>query len=324
MPDRWPEPPAAPASAWPTLPVQEWRATRTHVHLTSQLLGKVRLALGPWLNHSWGTTLHVSPRGLTTGLMPYGAAGVELELDLHDGHIRGRTSTGRDASFAASERSVAACFTALSGLLDTLGTPTPISVMPSEIVDAVPFDQVHEPAGFDLEHARALHQALVSTHRVMSRFRADYLGKVSPVHFFWGSFDLAVTRFSGRPAPEHPAGIPGLPDDVAKEAYSHEVSSAGFWPGDAQAPAAIFYSYAYPEPAGFAQARVRPADAAYAASLGEFVLPYDAVAAAEDPDATLLAFFESTYAAAADLGGWDRVSLEHPEPHRGTWWHRRG
>lgn len=320
--DRW-RPPAADASAWPPLPSDGWADTVETLHLFTQVVGKMRLVCGPWLNHSWGVPLYVSARGLSTGLVTYGASAFELELDLAGGRLRVVTTDGENRE-PPLQRSVADFH---GGVLDTmagLGMPVSIHPVPSEIADAQPFDVDTRERAYDPEHARTLWLALVQAHRVFTDFRAGFVGKVSPVHFYWGSFDLAVTRFSGRTAPPHPGGIPNFPDDVAREAYSHEVTSLGLWLGNRAAPTPIFYSYAYPTPVGFAEAAVRPSSATWLGALGEFALPYEAVRTAPDPDAELLAFAESTHAAAADLAGWDRAALELDDPHLSTWWHRRG
>ncbi len=299
----------ATADAWPDLPYGAWSDTLRTLHLFTQVVGKVRLARTPWLNHSWQTPLYMTPRGLTTGIIPCGARALELEFDFADQSLRIRTD-GPAAAVALRAMSLADFYAQVMSGLEAVGAPTTIHGAPNELPDAVPFAQDHAPRAYDPEYVRRCWRVLLQVDRVLKTFRTGFLGKASPVHFFWGSFDLAVTRFSGRRAPLHPGGVPHLPDAVAREAYSHEVSSAGFWPGGETSPEAMFYAYAYPEPPGFRQAAVAPPQAVFDAGLGEFSLAYDAVRTASDPDAVLLAFLQSTYAAAADLGGWDRANLE--------------
>jgi hypothetical protein len=297
---------------WPDIPYPPWRETCAALHLYAQILGKYRLARTPWLNHSWHATLYVNGHGLTTSLVPDGPGGIELVLDLVGHAVVGTASDGRTARFDLGPTSVADVRSCVIELVRDLGGTPTFDDHPNEVPDPVPFSEDHLLRPWDADAALRWYQALVAVHRVLSRFRTGFIGKASPVHLFWGALDLAVTRFSGRPAPPHPGGIPALPDEVAREAYSHEVCSAGFWPGGGGVDAASFYAYAYPEPPGFAQAKVEPAAARYDRELQEFVLPYAAVASAHDPEATLMAFLESTYAAAADLGRWDRQALEAP------------
>ncbi len=297
---------------WPELPFAALKPTLETLHLWTQAVGKVRLANTPWLNHSWHVTLYVSARGLTTGLIPYGASGFELEFDFISHVLWVRVCGGSEDRIVLAPRSVADFYGELLAKLSTLGIPAKIHTRPNELPDATPFPQDRRPREYDPESAHSFWRALVQCDRVFRLFRTGFIGKVSPVHFFWGSFDLAVTRFSGRPAPLHPGGIPHLPDAVVQEAYSHEVSSAGFWPGDENTPAAMFYSYAYPTPAGFAESRVSPESARFDSGLGEFLLPYETVRMAADPDAALLAFLQSTYDAAANSGRWDRAALDVP------------
>jgi len=311
-------------SSWPALPVEAWTDTLETLHLWTQVVGKVRLVRSPWLNHSWSVPLYVSATGLTTSLVPHGAEGLELAFDFLGDELRVTTTTGERRNLALRPRTVADFHGELMEALASVGMPVRVHPVPSEIADAIPFHEDTTHSSYDGEHARALWRALLQANRVLTRFRAGFLGKASPVHFFWGSFDLAVTRFSGRTAPPHPGGMPNFPDDVAREAYSHEVTSAGFWPGNRSAPTPIFYAYAYPTPDGFADARVEPGEAFWLTELGEFALPYEAVRAAADPDAALLAFLESTHAAAADLAGWDRDTLECAAPRGPDWWHARG
>lgn len=307
------------SAAWPDIPYPPWRDTCSALHLYVQIVGKYRLARTPWINHSWHATLYVGGRGLTTGPVPEPGGVVEIEFDLIDHRLVGRCSEGKVAGFPLEPMSVAGFYERFRGLLGELGASPRISRRPNEIAGALPFDEDHAPRPWDRDAVTRFFGALTAADAVLKRFRTGFIGKVSPVHLFWGSFDLAVTRFSGRPAPLHPGGIPALPDAVTREAYSHQVSSAGFWPGGGGSidyPA--FYSYAYPSPEGFAEAPVGPAGAYFEPALGEFVLPYDVVRTAPDPEAALLRFLCDSYAAAADLAGWDRAALECPigEPLR--------
>jgi hypothetical protein len=287
---------------WPSLPVDQWQATHDTVHMWTQIVGKTRLALAPRLNHWWGCTLYVTARGLTTSLMPYSGGGAEIAFDFIDHELTIATTNGETRRMKLAPRTVADFYTEYLIRLDELGIDVRISATPNEVPDAIPFaaDTVH--ADYDAEAMHRFWLSLVSAHRVMSRFRAGFRGKASPVHFFWGAFDLAVTRFSGRPAPLHPGGIPNCPDRVMVEAYSDEVSSCGYWPGGAAEGA--FYSYAYPVPKGFSEQRVRPDAAYYDEQLGEFILPYADVRTASDPDAYLLSFLESTFEVASRLANW--------------------
>lgn len=296
---------------WPELPYAAWKDTRDTLHLWTQVVGKIRLALTPWLNHSWHVTLYVNARGLTTGPIPCNGRDLQIDFDFIDHVLWLRTSDGHYREVILRPVEVAEFYAEVMAGLEQLGIDVAINTMPNEIPGAVRFEQDTTHASYDADYANRFWRVLLAAHDAFSTFRTCFLGKVSPVHFFWGSFDLAVTRFSGRTAPAHPGGVPGLPDAVAREAYSHEVSSAGFWPGGGgpiEYPA--FYSYAYPAPTGFAEAKVQPADAFFSKALGEFLLPYEAVRTAPDPEATLMAFLQSTYAAAADLGKWDRQALE--------------
>jgi hypothetical protein len=299
-----------PDPLWPPLSAARDVPTIATLHLFSQVIGKVPTALLPWRNHGWHLTLHLGPRGLRTEPV-HGACGTfELGLDLVD-HVAFLEDGGGRRTVGLPDRPVADFFDAVMEMLAAAGHAVRIHAAPNEIDPAVPFAEDRVARGYDEDSARRLLRALLSADRVFRLFRSGFLGKVSPVHFFWGSFDLSVTRFSGRPAPRHPGGIPNLPDAVTREAYSHEVSSAGFWPGGAGAPGGpFFYAYAYPAPAGFAEARVRPEAARFDAALGEFVLDYEAVRSAADPDAAVLAFLQDSYEAAADLGGWDRPALD--------------
>jgi len=303
---------------WPDIPYEPWRETCSALHLYTQIVGKYRLARTPWVNHSWHATLYVTARGFTTSLVPDGPGGVEIGFDLIEHAVTGAATDGRTARFPLGPMSVAEFHERFLDLLVELGGTPNLHGRPNEVPDPVPFEKDRNERPYDADAVTRFYQATVTVDRVLERFRTAYLGKVSPVHLFWGSFDLAVTRFSGRPAPLHPGGIPELPDDVTREAYSHEVSSAGFWPGGGAVDFPAFYSYAYPAPDGFADAHVVPEAAYYDKSLGEFLLPYDAVRRSSNPEAALMAFLESTYRAAAVLGGWDREALECPpgEPRR--------
>jgi hypothetical protein len=269
----------------------------------------VRLALSPPVNHWWHVALYVTARGLTTSPIPHGPRTFEIEFDFLDHNLRITADDGASQTIALGPRTVAAFYGDVMAALSSLGLPVRIWPVPSEVPDPVRFDQDRRHAAYDPEYAQRFWRVLVQADRVLKEFRGRFVGKASPVHFFWGGFDMAATRFSGRPAPVHPS-IPGVPDVITHEGYSHEVSSAGFWPGGGPLPQPIFYAYAYPEPPGFRDAPVRPVGAYYSAELGEFVLPYDAVRTAGDPDAALLDFLQSTYEAAADRANWDRAALE--------------
>ena len=291
---------------WPTLDYAGWRDSAATVQLWTQIVGKVRLTLSPWLNHGWQVALYVNARGLGTSPIHFKGELFDIDFDFVDHRLVLSASNGPSRSFALEPMSVATFYRRLMAELRALGVDVAINVMPNEVASPIRFpdDEVH--ASYDAAAVHRFWRALVQADRMFRLFRTCFLGKSSPVHFFWGSFDLAVTRFSGREAPRHPGGVPGLPDEVTREAYSHEVSSAGFWPGSDAYPHAAFYSYAYPTPQGFAQAAVEPADALWAPDMGEWLLPYDAVRSAPDPDAALLAFLRTTYRAAADLANWDR------------------
>jgi hypothetical protein len=295
---------------WPALDYGQWRDTCTALHLWSQIVGKYRLAHAPWVNHSWHATLYVTPRGLTTGLVPDRGGAVTLDFDLCDHRLVAQAEGGASHGFPLEPMSVAAFLDRTRRAIAAVGGSPAMHGVPNEVPNAVPFEQDRQERPYDAPAVERFHRALLRIHTVFERFRTGFLGKVSPVHLFWGSFDLAVTRFSGRRAPLHPGGVPNLPDAVAREAYSHEVSSAGFWPGGNGVEEAMFYSYAYPEPKGFRERQVEPAEARFDSGLGEFLLPYEAVRGASDPDAALLRFLYSTYEAAAECGGWDRAALE--------------
>lgn len=294
---------------WPALDYDGWADTLMTFRLWTQMVGKVRLAHEPWLNHSWHVPLYVSANGLTTSVVHAGDASFEIEFDLVGERLVVRSSLHPHAGFRLEPMSVAEFRARLVGTLGSLGIDSRFDGMPNELQDAIPFADDETHRSYDAAAVRRFWRALSSVDRVFKRFRTGFIGKASPVHLFWGSFDLAVTRFSGRRAPMHPGGVPGLPDEVAREAYDHEVSSAGFWPGDPSHREAAFYSYVYPAPEGFAEARVKPSQAKFSKEMGEWLLPYDAVRTADDPDATLASFLETTYRAAADLGRWD-ASLE--------------
>jgi Family of unknown function (DUF5996) len=295
-------------NAWPELTLSRWEDTRSTFHMWTQIVGKVRLALEPMMNHWWQVPLYVSSRGLTTSLMHAGDLGLEMEFDLIAHGLMLRTTEGRHGEVRLEPQSVARFYEATMAALGGLGIEVSLMARPVEVVEAIPFaeDEVHHAYDADAVHDFWL--ALVQAHRVMTRFRNRFVGKASPVHFFWGAPDLATTRFSGREAPKHPGGAPNCADWVMELAYSHEVSSCGFWPGGSDEGS--FYSYAYPEPAGYTEWPVEPEAASYDPALGEFILPYEAVRTAADPDAVLLSFLQSTYEAAAELASWDRAALE--------------
>ena len=299
-----------PKTPWPELPTAAWRETYATLHLWTQIVGKIRLAKSPWLNHSWQVTLYVTPRGLTTSPVPDGAGTFQIDFDFFDQTLRISTGDGALRQFALAGQSVATFHAATMAALAELGIIVVIDEMPNELPDPVRFSEDSAHASYDPDSVRRFLQILLNCDRVFKQFRTSFLGKASPVHFFWGSFDLAVTRFSGRRAPRHPGGVPHLPDAVAHEAYSHEVSSAGFWPGSGVIDYPAFYSYAYPEPSGFRTAKVRPDAAFFSEAVSEFILPYDAVRKADDPDNALLDFLQSTYEAAANSAKWDRDALE--------------
>ena len=300
----------APSDVWPPLPLEPWKPACETLHRWSQIVGKIRLVQMPWINHSWHVTLYVTSRGLTTLPLPDGGRSFQLDFDFIDHRLLVRTSDGETRSLALEPRSVADFYRELMTRLGELGIEVRIHTKPNELEDATPLDRDEQHAAYDPDAANRFWRVLVEAERVFTAFRARFIGKCSPVHFFWGSFDLAVTRFSGRAAPPHPGGVPHLPDAVVREAYSHEVSSAGFWPGGGAVPYPAFYSYAYPEPPGFRDAPLRPRGAFYHPDLREFLLPYDEVRSADSPDDALLQFLQSTYEAAADRGKWDRQALE--------------
>ena len=300
---------------WPPLDSDSWADTQATLHMWTQIVGKLRMALTPAVNHWWHVPLYVNARGLTTSPMPAGGRTVEIVFDFLASALRLECSDGRIETVALAPKTVAAFHAELMAALQRLGVQAHIWTTPCEVEHPIPFERDETHAAYDAAAAQRFWRALVQADRVMKAFRGRFLGKASPIHFFWGSFDLAVTRFSGRPAPPHP-GSAVLPASVSREAYSHEVSSCGFWPGGPGAEA-MFYSYAYPEPPGFAQAPARPRGVArWDPSLGEFVLPYEAMRQAMSPDFALLIFLQSSYEAAADLARWPRAELErHPPPH---------
>ena len=300
-------------AVWPALPAEEWARTRDTVHMWTQIVGKIRMANTPMVNHWWNVPLYVTDAGLTTSSIPYGDRTFQIDFDFDDNRLTITTNVADSRSMKLEPRSVADFYEELMAQLDELGLSTSIWTMPVEVDDAIPFDVDAEHASYDADAVSRFWRVLVQGDRVLHAFRSRFVGKVSPVHFFWGGFDLAVTRFSGRIAPPHQLQPPHCGPHVMREAYSHEVSSAGYWPA-AGGVEGSFYSYAYPVPDAFAAASVRPAAASYSDELGEFVLPYEAVRAADDPDALLLEFLQSTYEAAADAAGWDRPALEAASP----------
>jgi hypothetical protein len=294
---------------WPQLRYAEWADTCEAIHLWTQIIGKIRLAQTPWLNHSWQAPLYVSSRGLATGPIPYKHLYFDIEFDFAEHLLRLRNDS-RDITLPLQSTSVAAFYAEVMGALETLETPVSIVAIPNELPDATPFVQDTRMRPYDAIYAQRFWRALLQIDLIFKTFRTGFIGKASPVHFFWGSFDFAVTRFSGRKAPLHQGGVPHLPDLVVQEAYSHEVSSAGFWPGNPGGQDAAFYSYAYPEPPGFRTKGVLPAAAYFDTALSEFILPYEEVQKAADPQSVLMNFLTSTYTAAADAAGWDRAVLE--------------
>ena len=309
---------ASEADAWPTLPYRDWQPTCETLHLWTQIVGKIRLVQTPWHIHSWHATLYLTVRGLTTSPIPYGQRLFQIDFDFVDHKLVVSTGDGASRELRLQAEPVAEFHARLFRALAELDLHVTINGRPNEVPNPIPFaeDRVH--AAYEPEHVRRFHRVLLSADRVLKEFRTSFLGKVSPVHFFWGSFDLAVTRFSGRRAPLHPGGIPSLPDDITREAYSHEVSSAGFWPGGGLTDYAAFYSYAYPAPPGFDAATVGPADAFFSREAGEFLLPYEAMRTSADPDGALREFLHTTYVAAADAAGWDRAALECPRGRPGV------
>ena len=296
--------------AWPALELAGWIDTRDTLQLWLQIVGKVRLSQTPWINHSWHATLYVTARGLTTSPIPHGDREFQIDLDLIDHRLVIQSSDGGTGGFALAPQTVADFYARFMSELKRLGLPVKIASKPNEIADPIPFARDETHRSYDADAANRFWRILVQNDRVMKTFRARFIGKCSPIHLFWGAMDLAVTRFSGRRAPEHPGGIPNLPDTVTREAYSHEVSSCGFWSGTAPLDYPSYYAYAYPEPPGFSSAPIALDGAFYSQDFKEFILPYDRVRAARDPDRTLLEFLQHTYEAAANLAKWDRAALE--------------
>ena len=293
---------------WPELPQSEWSDTCATLQMWMQIVGKVRLALTPHVNHTWNVTLYLTVRGLTTLPMSHGSRMLQIDFDFLDHELVAQTSDGERRAIILRPMSVAEFYGEAMAALDSLGTPVRIWQMPCEVANPIPFAQDRIHCAYDAEFARRFWRVLLQTTRVFSVFRGAFRGKVSPIHLFWGALDLACTRFSGRTAPEHPS-MPGLCDRVTRDAYSHEVSSCGFWPG-APGIEPFFYSYAYPEPPGYAQYPIQPAKARFNTSFGEFVFPYEAMRQSADPDAALLKFLQSTYEAAANCARWDRDALD--------------
>jgi hypothetical protein len=295
---------------WPPLPFEQWQDTLATLHRWTQMVGKTRLALAPMTNHWWQVTFYLTARGLTTSPMARGERTFEIEFDFVDHVLAVRTGDGASRTMPLAPRSVADFHREYSSLLRSLDLDVKIWPVPVEMPDAVPFAKDVAHASYDADAAQRCFRALAQADRILKEFRGRFLGKCSPVHFWWGGFDLSCTRFSGRRAPPHPGGVPNLADRVTREAYSHECISAGWWPGGGVLREPAFYAYAYAEPAGLSDAAIRPREAYYHRGLREFILPYEAVRAAARPDEMLLAFFQSTYDAAADLLGWDRAALE--------------
>ncbi len=295
---------------WPGLPLQEWQDTYTTLHLWAQVVGKIRLTLTPWTNHSWHVPLYVTSHGLTTTLIPYGSRGFQIDFDFVDHKLRIETCEASNRIIDLKPQSVADFYLSVMDALMSLDLPVTINKKPNEIVDPIPFDADTVHHSYDPEYAHRFWRILVHTDRIFKQFRTRFIGKCSPVHFFWGSFDLAVTRFSGRTAPPHPGGVPNLPDWVTRDAYSHEVYSCGFWPGGGATPFPVYYAYSYPEPAGFRDASIKPLNAFYSPDFSEFILPYEDVRMSDSPDEKLISFLQNTYEAAANLGKWDRGTLE--------------
>jgi len=299
--------------AWPALPLEAWEPTCDTLHLWAQIVGKTRLTLAPMQNHWWQVALYVTARGLGTSPVPCGDRTFEIEFDLLDHRLVVRTSEGRRATLPLEPQTVADFYRRYLDTLRSVGVPVELRhPKPNEVSNPIRFDADTTHASYDAGAAGRFHQALVQADRTLKLFRGRFLGKCSPVHFWWGSFDLACTRFNGRPAPPHPGGVPNLPDWATREAYSHECISAGWWPGNGGGPVRepAFYAYAYPEPPGCAQAAIRPVEASYHPVLREWILPYEAVRRSSSPDALVLDFVQSSYETAARLGGWDRAALE--------------
>jgi hypothetical protein len=303
-----------PTVTWPELPLAEWRDTYATLHRWLQIVGKTRLAFAPMQNHWWQVVLYLTSRGLGTSAMPVGDRSIDIELDFLEHQLVVRTSDGETRSMPLVARSVAEFYREYMSLLRGLDVVPRLYGVPVEIADVEPFAEDIAHASYDADAAQRCWRVLVGANQILEKFRGRFVGKCSPSHFFWGSFDLACTRFSGKRAPPHPGGIPNCPDYVTLEAYSHECISAGWWPGTLGSPIEepAFYAYAYPEPLGCADAPLSPARAAYNTAMHEWILPYEVVRTARDPRAMVLDFLQSTYEAAADRGGWDRAALERP------------
>lgn len=308
---------------WPSLPADDWADTLEILHLYTQVVGKIRMGYGPWVNHAWGVTLYVTPRGLTTGIVPYCDDAFEVRFDLIDSQLLIETASGAQETLDLRQSTVADFYGAVMGSFERLGMPVSLDPLPSEIAGAIRFDEDTTHGPYDPAHAQLMLRAWIDSERVLTAFRAGYVGKSSPVHLYWGGFDLAVYRFSARTAPPHPGGAPNLPLDVARESYTHEVTSVGLWLGTREMPMPGFFAYTYPAPEGIGEAPVEPAAAAWNEAGGSFSLPYEAVRTAADPDAALRAFCESTHAAGADRAGWDREALELAPPMGADWWRSR-
>ena len=296
--------------AWPALPLEAWADSYATLHMWAQIVGKIRLRESAPINHGWHSTFYLTARGLTTSPIPHGLRTFQIDFDFIDHALVVETSDGTRARVALEPQTVAAFYGRVMGALRGLDIDVHIHASPNEVTDPIPFDRDEVHRAYDAAAVNRFWRVCVQSDRVFKRFRSGFIGKCSPVHLFWGGLDLAVTRFSGRTAPEHPGGIPNLPDRITREAYSQEVSSSGFWAGGGPIAYPVYYAYAYPEPAGFAAARVAPSQAFYSTDVREFLLPYDAVRESDDPDRTLLEFLQSTYVAAADLAKWDRAALE--------------
>jgi len=303
---------ASRSETWPPLPFDAWSDTCATLHMWTQIIGKIRLARAPMVNHWWQVVLYVTSRGLTTSPIPDGQRTFQIDFDFVDHRLVVTTSTGSRTELPLASRSVADFYADVMAALRALGIEVRIWTRPVEVEDPIPFERDRQHAAYDPEQARRFFTALTHADRALQRARSTFLGKCSPVHFFWGSFDLAFTRFSGRRAPPHPGGIPSVADWVVREAYSHECASCGFWPGGGAVKEAAFYAYAYPEPSGFREFPIRPEQAWYSGEMREFILPYERVRTADDPDEMLFEFFQSTYEAAAERGGWNRSDLERP------------
>jgi len=296
-------------NSWPALPLEQWKDTYGTLHMWTQIVWKIRLALAPLVNHWWNVTLYVTPRGLTTSAMPYNDRLIRIDFDFIDHMVLIQTTDGSTKSISLRPRQVAEVYQEMMASLESLGMPVNIWTTPVEVPDRTPFESDHKHAAYDPEYAQRVWRIMAQASRVFTEFRSRFIGKVSPIHFFWVAFDLAVTRFSGRTAPSHP-GVPNCGRFVAVEAYSHEVSSCGFWPGGGPVNEPAFYAYAYPEPQGFKDYPVKPQEAFYHTGMGEFLLPYDVVRNAKSPDEVLLSFMQTTYEAAATCAKWERRVLE--------------